>query len=66
MPGRPDMALASMGIYLFDAEFLYDELPRHMTGELTKHDFGRDVIPSLVREGRAVAHPFSLSCVGTE
>lgn len=66
MPGRPDTALASMGIYLFDAEFLYDELPRHMTGELTKHDFGRDVIPSLVREGRAVAHPFSLSCVGTE
>jgi glucose-1-phosphate adenylyltransferase len=64
MPGRPGVALASMGIYLFDAEFLYDELPRHMTGELTQHDFGRDVIPALVRSGKAVAHPFSRSCVG--
>jgi glucose-1-phosphate adenylyltransferase len=63
MPGRPDVALASMGIYLFDAEFLYDELPRHMTGGTTRHDFGRDVIPALVAGGRAVAHPFSMSCV---
>jgi glucose-1-phosphate adenylyltransferase len=63
MPGRPDTALASMGIYLFDAEFLYDELPRHMSGDVTQHDFGRDVIPALVQGSRAVAHPFSLSCV---
>jgi glucose-1-phosphate adenylyltransferase len=63
MPGRPDVALASMGIYLFDAQFLYDELPQHMSGDGTQHDFGRDVIPALVREGRAVAHPFGLSCV---
>jgi glucose-1-phosphate adenylyltransferase len=63
MPGRPDMALASMGIYLFDAQFLYDELPQHMSGDSTQHDFGRDVIPALVRQGRAVAHPFGLSCV---
>ena len=64
MPGRPDVALASMGIYLFDAEFLYDELPKYMTGETTQHDFGRDVIPALVSGGRAVAHPFSRSAVG--
>jgi len=63
MPGRPDVALASMGIYLFDAEFLYDTLPRHMSGSQTQHDFGRDVIPALVREGQAIAHPFSRSCV---
>jgi glucose-1-phosphate adenylyltransferase len=63
MPGRPDVALASMGIYLFDAEFLYDELPRHMTGDHTQHDFGRDVIPAMVAGGRAIAHPFSRSCV---
>jgi glucose-1-phosphate adenylyltransferase len=63
MPGRPGIALASMGIYLFDAEFLYDELPRHMSGETTRHDFGRDVIPALVEGGRAVAHPFGMSCV---
>ena len=66
VPGRPDVALASMGIYLFDAEFLYDELPRHMSGDATQHDFGRDVIPALVKAGRAMAHPFGLSCVGTE
>jgi glucose-1-phosphate adenylyltransferase len=66
MPGRPDVSLASMGIYLFDAELLYDELPRHMSGVNTHHDFGRDVIPALVRAGHAVAHPFSASCVGTE
>jgi glucose-1-phosphate adenylyltransferase len=64
VPGRTDVALASMGIYLFDAEFLYDELPRHMSGDLTQHDFGRDVIPALVREGRAMSHAFSRSCVG--
>jgi glucose-1-phosphate adenylyltransferase len=63
MPGRPDVALASMGIYLFDAEFLYDELPRHVATPGTQHDFGRDVIPSLVEGGRAVAHPFGLSCI---
>jgi NDP-sugar pyrophosphorylase family protein len=66
IPGRPDTSLASMGIYLFDAELLYDELPRHMSGDTTQHDFGRDVIPALVRAGHAVAHPFGLSCVGTE
>jgi glucose-1-phosphate adenylyltransferase len=64
IPGRPDVALASMGIYLFDAEFLYDELPKFMSGELTHHDFGRDVIPAMVAGGRAIAHPFSRSCVG--
>jgi glucose-1-phosphate adenylyltransferase len=66
IPGRPDTSLASMGIYLFDAELLYDELPRHMSGDTTQHDFGRDVIPALVKAGHAVAHPFGLSCVGTE
>jgi glucose-1-phosphate adenylyltransferase len=64
MPGRPDVALASMGVYLFDAEFLYDELPRFMSGDVTQHDFGRDVIPAMVAAGKAVAHPFSRSCVG--
>jgi glucose-1-phosphate adenylyltransferase len=63
MPDRPDRALASMGIYLFDAEFLYDELPAHMSGAATQHDFGRDVIPALVARGQAIAHPFSRSCV---
>jgi glucose-1-phosphate adenylyltransferase len=64
IPGRPDVALASMGIYLFDAEFLYDTLPKFVTGDDTHHDFGRDVIPALVAAGQAIAHPFTRSCVG--
>ncbi|MFZ4758663.1 MAG: glucose-1-phosphate adenylyltransferase [Burkholderiaceae bacterium] len=64
IPGRPDVALASMGIYLFDAEFLYDTLPRFVNGDDTHHDFGRDVIPALVAAGQAIAHPFTRSCVG--
>jgi len=63
LPGRPEVALASMGIYLFDAEFLYDELPRHIGAPGTQHDFGRDVIPAMVAARHAVAHPFDLSCV---
>jgi glucose-1-phosphate adenylyltransferase len=65
MPGRPDMALASMGIYIFDAKYLWEELARDIADEHSQHDFGRDVIPRAVRNGCAVAHPFGLSCVST-
>ena len=63
MPGRPDMALASMGVYIFDAAYLYAELARDMADPQSKHDFGRDIIPHAVRNGCAAAHPFVLSCV---
>ena len=63
MPGNPDMALASMGVYIFDAQYLYDELARDMADETSNHDFGKDIIPKAVRTGRAAAHPFALSCV---
>lgn len=66
MPGRPDMALASMGIYVFDAQWLYAELARDMADPASSHDFGKDIIPRAVRSGQAVAHPFGLSCVGTK
>jgi glucose-1-phosphate adenylyltransferase len=66
MPGRPDVALASMGIYLFDAEFLYDALARLEDDPNTQYDFGKDIIPRLVTTGEAVAHPFGLSCVQTD
>jgi glucose-1-phosphate adenylyltransferase len=65
MPGKPDRALASMGIYIFDAEYLYDALQRDMVNPNSTHDFGKDIIPNAVRDGAAVAHPFDLSCVGT-
>ncbi len=63
MPGQPDMSLASMGIYIFDAAYLYKELARDIADPESSHDFGKDIIPHAVRNGCAAAHPFSLSCV---
>ncbi len=63
MPGAPDRALASMGIYVFDAGFLYDQLRRDAADAGSRHDFGNDIIPYIVCEGRAVAHRFARSCV---
>jgi len=63
MPGRPDMALASMGIYIFNARYLYKELERDMADPNSSHDFGKDIIPRAVKNGCAAAHPYELSCV---
>ncbi|MCS6891684.1 MAG: glucose-1-phosphate adenylyltransferase [Rhodovarius sp.] len=63
IPGRPDHALASMGIYVFEAGFLFDQLRRDAADPHSSHDFGRDVIPYIVRHGKAVAHHFARSCV---
>ena len=63
-PNRPDHTLASMGIYVFDAPFLYAELLRDADDSSSSHDFGRDIIPSLVTRGADVyAHDFARSCV---
>ncbi len=66
MAGRPDRALASMGIYVFDAEYLYEALARDAEDANSSHDFGKDIIPRTVAAGHAAAHPFSLSCVSTD
>ncbi|MFT4959691.1 MAG: glucose-1-phosphate adenylyltransferase [Paracoccaceae bacterium] len=68
MPGDPDQALASMGIYVFEKDFLCDLLRKDAENPKSTNDFGHDLIPDLVRKGTAVAHPFSRSCVmtGTE
>lgn len=59
MPGRPGKALASMGIYVFSTQVLFDELMRdHQMGGDTSHDFGKDIIPSVIRRLRVVAFPF--------
>jgi len=63
IPGREDQALASMGIYVFDAKFLYDQLRRDAADPDSQRDFGRDIIPWIVRHGKAVAHRFEASCV---
>ena len=61
MPGKPDLALASMGIYVFNTDFLFDQLRRDADDPGSKHDFGGDIIPYIVRHGKAVAHRFSQS-----
>ena len=67
MPDRPTHALASMGIYLFDAEFLYDALCADADDPGSRRDFGRDIIPGVIRGGRRIyAHRFADSCVGLE
>jgi glucose-1-phosphate adenylyltransferase len=66
IPGRPDTSLASMGIYIFNARFLYKALERDMADPASTHDFGKDIIPAAVRAGQAVAHPYEISCVGAK
>ena len=63
IPGDPDHALASMGIYVFDWAFLRDLLIRDMEDPNSSHDFGNDLIPEIVRNGKAMAHRFADSCV---
>ena len=63
LPNSPDRSLASMGIYIFDTAFLLSELERDTADPASTHDFGRDLIPRLVREGRVVAHRFGNSAV---
>jgi glucose-1-phosphate adenylyltransferase len=63
IPGHPDMALASMGIYVFRTRFLADLLRRDAAAPSSTHDFGKDLIPYVVAHGKAVAHRFSTSCV---
>ncbi|WP_316859525.1 glucose-1-phosphate adenylyltransferase [uncultured Cohaesibacter sp.] len=65
MPNDPTRALASMGIYVFEAALLYELLREEEANPDTHHDFGKDIIPKLVKQGKAVAHPFSRSCVRT-
>ena len=63
MPDKPDTALASMGIYVFHARFLFDALRRDAADPNSSHDFGKDIIPYIVANGKAVAHRFTRSCV---
>jgi glucose-1-phosphate adenylyltransferase len=64
VPGRADIALASMGIYVFSAAFLDRELVRDAADPDSSHDFGKDIIPRLIGTGyRVLAHRFADSCV---
>ena len=63
MPGHPDRCLASMGIYVFETGFLAAQLALDAADPNSSHDFGKDIIPRLVKEAKAVAHPFERSCI---
>ncbi|MCB2110677.1 MAG: glucose-1-phosphate adenylyltransferase [Defluviimonas sp.] len=63
IPGDPGHSLASMGIYVFDWAFLRALLIRDAEDRNSSHDFGNDLIPDIVRNGKAMAHRFSESCV---
>ncbi|MEH6772961.1 MAG: glucose-1-phosphate adenylyltransferase, partial [Cereibacter changlensis] len=63
IPGDPDHALASMGIYVFNWDLLRDLLIRDAADPNSSHDFGNDIIPQIVKHGKAMAHRFSDSCV---
>src|SRR4051794_6592667 len=63
IPGNPEMALASMGIYVFSMKFLAEELIRDANDPNSSRDFGKDIIPHIVKNGKAVAHRFASSCV---
>ena len=64
IPGKPDRALASMGIYVFNTGFLFDLLEEDMRNPASSHDFGKDIIPKVVAARLASAHPFGDSCIG--
>lgn len=63
IPGRPDTAFASMGIYIFNADFLFQQLIRDAGTQGSSRDFGKDMLPSLVGRSRLFAHRFADSCV---
>lgn len=58
IPGDPNHALASMGIYVFNAHFLFDELCKDATLPESSHDFGKNIIPSIIDSRRVYAFPF--------
>ncbi len=64
MPDKPNSSLASMGIYVFDADYLYEMLESEVSNPDTSHDFGKDIIPKAVEQGVIYAHPFERSCEG--
>ena len=66
LPGNPNMALASMGIYVFETKLLSKLLKEDAATPGSSRDFGKDIIPKLVKGGKAMAHRFTKSCVRAE
>jgi len=58
IPGQPGLCLASMGNYLFNTEFLYEQLIKDADDPKSTHDFGNDIIPTIIEKYQVYAHPF--------
>jgi glucose-1-phosphate adenylyltransferase len=58
MPGQPHLALASMGVYVFDMAVLSASLERDAADPASHHDFGKNIIPALIPTGKVYAYPF--------
>ncbi|KQV14039.1 glucose-1-phosphate adenylyltransferase [Rhizobium sp. Root1203] len=66
IPDKPEFALASMGIYVFHTKFLIEALRRDAADPNSSKDFGKDIIPYIVKNGKAIAHRFANSCVRSD
>ena len=66
LPGRPGTALASMGIYLFNTKFLFEQLIRDADAPYSTHDFGKDIIPSIIESYRVIAYPYRDPATGKQ
>jgi glucose-1-phosphate adenylyltransferase len=58
VPGSSDVCLASMGNYVFNTGFLFEQLIKDADTPGTNHDFGRNIIPSIIKDYRVFAYPF--------
>ena len=58
IPGKPGLCLASMGNYVFNTKFLYEQVIRDADDPGSQHDFGRNVIPQMIRRYRVFTYPF--------
>ncbi|WP_020407652.1 glucose-1-phosphate adenylyltransferase [Hahella ganghwensis] len=63
IPGKPGKCLASMGIYIFNAQQITDKLKKDAESPESSHDFGKDIIPSMIGNGICKAHQFEKSCI---
>jgi glucose-1-phosphate adenylyltransferase len=66
IPGRDDVALASMGIYVFNRKFLFEQLIRDADTPNSSHDFGKDIIPGVIGKYRVQAYPFTDTTSGKQ
>jgi len=66
IPGRSDVALASMGIYVFNRKFLFEQLIKDADTPNSSHDFGKDIIPKVIGRYRVQAYPFTDTTSGKQ